>query len=386
MTNDVSAAGVRRSRFTRGLRKLLAHTLAGRGRWSGAPRFRLAIVKLDRLGDFVLALGAIRLLLAEFGETRCVLIVSPVAEPLAAREFPRTPRLVLPASQGHGKAAMVALRLRGALARCSAEAVVVLRHQRWDYDELVLSWLPANVHHRVDDGSTRRFGARWRTFDFRGPGLITWDRVSPEGRAQDACRELALHRAVLEQVLGRPVAPEALVPRLDGGAAEPGAIVVTPFGSERIKDFPVSLLAAGIEESRERLGPKPIRLLGSPSRADDLAVLSEQLGQAGVAVDRPSTDLSFTEYVNAVIAAPLVITTDTATAHLATAADRPAVIVLGGGHYGQFGPWARSGRQRWLTHPIECFGCNWVCQHPEPFCLTRISTAQVREAVRAALA
>jgi ADP-heptose:LPS heptosyltransferase len=87
------------------------------------------------------------------------------------------------------------------------------------------------------------------------------------------------------------------------------------------------------------------------------------------------------EFAEAVGRAELVLTVETATAHLAAALDRPAIVLIGGGHFGQFGPWRRSARQVWLTHPMDCFGCNWRCIHPEPYCLTRISSDAVRDAI-----
>ena len=44
----------------------------------------------------MLATGAIRRLLAAHGEENCLLLVSDTVADLAAREFPRTPRLTVP--------------------------------------------------------------------------------------------------------------------------------------------------------------------------------------------------------------------------------------------------------------------------------------------------
>ena len=58
--------------------------------------YRLTILKLDRLGDAVLSLGAVRELLREFGEQETLLVVSTVAEPLFRAELPEVELLVLP--------------------------------------------------------------------------------------------------------------------------------------------------------------------------------------------------------------------------------------------------------------------------------------------------
>jgi ADP-heptose:LPS heptosyltransferase len=95
---------------------------------------------------------------------------------------------------------------------------------------------------------------------------------------------------------------------------------------------------------------------------------------------------SVAELAEAVARAELVLTAESAAAHLAAAFDRPALVVIGGGHYGQFGPWRRSARQVWITNTLECFGCDWRCVHPAPYCLTRIGVDAVRAGVAQALA
>jgi hypothetical protein len=54
---------------------------------------------------------------------------------------------------------------------------------------------------------------------------------------------------------------------------------------------------------------------------------------------------------------------------------------MGGGNYGEFGPWRHSPRQVWLTERMDCFGCDWHCIHPAPYCLTHVPTATLMEAV-----
>jgi ADP-heptose:LPS heptosyltransferase len=345
-----------------------------------APKYlRLAIVKLDLLGDFVLALSAIRLLLAHHGEEQCLLVISPAAEPLAQREFPRTPRLLLPASQGHWLALRAATKFRRQLGSFEFEQVICLRHQRWDYDELVLSWMRANEHLRLETGFTERMRPELRTFWLDAPGAQVWsdEGFTSEGRL---CRELARHGALVAAATGSRPNEEEILPMLSASAEVDEAVVVTPLSSRPVKDFPVALLIAALKEVR-RQSSLPVVLIGSAPQKAQLERLRREIAAREIGEIKVRADLRFEDYVNLLAAAPLVLTVDTATAHLATALDRNTVVLLGGGHYGEFGPWQRSPRQVWLTEHMDCFGCDWRCIHPAPYCLTQISADLLVEAV-----
>ena len=86
-------------------------------------------------------------------------------------------------------------------------------------------------------------------------------------------------------------------------------------------------------------------------------------------------------FLEEVGASRVVLTTESAPAHLAVAMDRPTVTLLGGGHHGLFGPWTRSIRQIWLDHRMECYHCDWRCSQTEPFCLSRIAPDAVTQAL-----
>src|SRR4051812_29936795 len=73
---------------------------------SHAVRLRACIFKLDRIGDFVLALSAIRELTRHYGESNCALIVyRPIVE-LAKNEFPAATIIGLRCPSGGLKSAL----------------------------------------------------------------------------------------------------------------------------------------------------------------------------------------------------------------------------------------------------------------------------------------
>jgi ADP-heptose:LPS heptosyltransferase len=178
------------------------------------------------------------------------------------------------------------------------------------------------------------------------------------------------------------VPAEAVLPcfaRL-GGDRSRGGIAVLPFGSVAIRDFPEPLLVAALREAR-RASAAPIALHGDAGQRARLLALAGRLRAAGIVDVACAAPMDVVEFAGAIAGADLVITVETSAAHLATAFDRPAVVLIGGGNYGQFGPWRRSARQVWVTHEIDCFGCGWRCVQPEPYCLTRIASAAVESAV-----
>lgn len=371
-----------RQRFADALRAGHVRFWRSLGRAGGEPRRRHAavVLKLDRLGDFVLALGAIRLVLEKFGEERCALVIGPDVAALARQEFPRATLVVLPPLVRHKRAWPGWWRARAELSALACDHLVCLRHQRWDYHELALGWIRAGHVHAIDDPRAEAWVAQRRSG--RHPARQPW-REGPV--AAGLCRELELHRQVLAEVWGEFPAPDLIRPRLRGVPLIPGGAggryaVVAPLASDPLRRIPPGLVAqltqAGAWPEVERL-----LVVGSAEQEHRLQQYVQELGgRPGVmaAVMMPG---SVPEFAALVAEATWVLTADTAAAHLGAALDRPTVVLLGGGHPGQFGPWSRSGRQRWLTHPLPCFGCAWKCPHPEPWCLTRISAAEVSAAL-----
>lgn len=347
----------------------------------GIPRWSLGIYKADRLGDFVLALGAIRLLLASAEPERSVLVVTATAAALAAREFPQTDLVIVdPCRSGAGAAAAERWRRRREdLFHTGVRDLVCLRHHRYPAESLICGTIPAaRTWGAADSGLVGRAG--------RLATLPLDHLAQPFAPAPGECGELAQHRAVVEAYLQRPVPPSAIAPVLaPGWAGAPSAVAVSPFGSRAIRDIPPALLAAAGRYLQSAHG-LPLHLLCPPGQTARFAALQHHLAAAGVTgiklVPCDTTDA----LREALRHSRLVLSAETGTAHLAAALDAPLVALLGGGHLGWFAPWARSPRQQWLNEPISCQGCLWHCPHPAPLCLTSISETRLFHAIATALA
>lgn len=357
-------------------------------RWRARPpvrrdprHFRVAIVKLDRLGDGVLAVGAIRTVLRHYGESQSLLVISPQAEALMAAEFPETPRLVLPVAVMHRRIFAQGAVYRAAVARFTCDDVICLRHQREDWDELVMAWLDGRQTWAMEPAPESRDFTPVRTYVC--PNARRPVESRQPARAAGICHELERHRQLLSVVLGRQVEGGDILPQLQATRpdAAGGDVLFTPFSAMPIRDFPPDLLMAALAGVR-LLTAASIRLYGTRAQGPELERLAAAAGGAGIADVTVAASDSTQSYMQAVASARLVVTVDTATAHLATALDRPAVILMGGGHPDEFVPWGLAKRQVWLTHEIDCFGCDWQCRHPAPYCLTRIPAKAVVEAIK----
>ncbi len=363
------------------VRKGIASAISIRSGSRIGRKFELAVLKLDRLGDFVLAVSAIREVISSADPSRTLLIVSPWAAPLARVEFPEVEILVLPGCLGTGQMARQARKIRKALLSVTVSKVVCFRHHRTDYDEVVLSLLGAPLSVRVEDRSPHWRPSTRRTFRFKGPGLVVLESPSKPLPGQlPMPRELELHRQLLSAVMGRSVDPDRIAPALHTcpHPARPLDLVIAPFGSSPIRDVPVTHLSAILNCLDKE---SCVHLMGLPSQELRLRSLAGRVAGHGHAIDVLLPD-GFEEYLGVLADASLVVSPETATAHIRTAFDRPGLFFLGGGHFGQFAPWSRSGDQIWLDHETECRGCDWACHLEEPECLTHLPVRRTTEAVR----
>jgi ADP-heptose:LPS heptosyltransferase len=360
-------------------RQWLARRLARPSPPSGPVRNRkVCLYKVDRLGDFVLALGALHQLVDHFQPENCRLVVSTAAEALAAAEFPGVPRWVLPPAASGVWREMRPLRARFGpeFAGENFERLVCLRHAPSLYRDVTLGWIGA----REFFGRTSRPTAATLTISNR-PAL-----PPPGGVTAPWSAELRSHREVLAAVLGRNPDWSELRPRLR--SQTPGTsdeVVFCPFGHERIRDFPRESWRAAWRTLAVPV--RRLRLLGPAVRSGELTALRDDLRATFPRADITiQTDLTALQFIGAIAAARAVVTVDSAAAHLATAFDQPAVIVIGGGHHGWFGPWGDRVRQQWISHPLPCFGCNWDCRLPTVSCLTELPPTAVGAALNTVLA
>ena len=360
-------------------KNVLAFRLHGRRRCSRAGS-KVAIFKPDRLGDFTLALGAIRWILQRHGESQCVLFISPHASELAQREFPNVSRVVVAPFADELWPAWQAFKNQNQTPwwEYPFEIALSLRHQRTPWQELLYGRLNCRQRWALENRALgfHPIEQRW----IRTPLSHAVSLSSANGRP--ACLELEAHRQLLEAAFGTDVSADDVVPRLapPAGVQPSDSLLLCPFGSASLRTLPTSVVVAGIKEFRQQM-PVSLRLAAAPAERARYEAYADELVAGGLprplVVPTPTIDALLAEMAGS----RAVLSTESAPAHLAVALDRPAVILLGGGHHGLFAPWHRSARQIWLDHPLECYHCDWQCPYPEPYCLTKIAPSSLARAL-----
>ena len=318
---------------------------------------KLVVLKPDNIGDFVMASGGIRLLAEAAGEDNLVLAVKSDVAPLARREFPRARVIRLPIRARRKGTNTTAVNLAACLpalvrlACTRADAVVCLRDQRTFLHTLL--FLAPRAARRVacENSLPRARESRWGWWEravrkiFR-PSLLPYPAPAP-GLPSD----LGAHRAVVSAVLGREVTALEVMPRLRA-AWQPGvgdSWLLCPLSSKDSKNYDAAKWAAALREVGDLVPSGGIRLAGAPDQAARLREFASSLRGAGVpCAVNVDTSVPLPDFCAVVASAGLVLTVDTAAAHLACAAGTPAVMVTNGNNQGVYGPYSPNGRQVWL--------------------------------------
>jgi ADP-heptose:LPS heptosyltransferase len=328
-------------------------------RLSGPPRGqhrrqRACLYAVGRVGDFVLMLSALRLLIGHFGAKSTVLVVSRSALPLANLEFPGVACLTLP-PEGPGVVRDIIpawWRERGKFAHDEFDQRICLRHQRGLFYEVTFSWIRAEKDVRI------------------------YPADYPTTASPDVSTELLAHRVLVERVLGRSVTTEEILPRFERlPTGNDGRLLIYPLSQDPVRCLSVAQVTDVLRLWRQR-SAAPAVFGGSPGDASRLAPYVAAAQAAGIAHISLETPAGVVALIGHIAGAGAVLASESGATHIATALDKPAVIMTGGGLQGLCYPWRRSARQHSVQHPLPCFACDWHCNQPEMYCLTRLPVAR----------
>jgi|GEM_PF-751058 len=340
----------------------------------------LIIYKPDGIGDLILATSAIRYILA-CSDVPVVLFCAKQAAELASSQFPGTTIEALPGlwtqRKGDWKRAMLHVLRRAPTYK--GWDLISLRHQPGPLDHAVFHILSPRVSYGVASSplATRESQGKFRwQFSHSAP-------YPDEGRPP---RELRAHEAVLAEWAECTEIFRLPPPTLEGfSVVESRSLIVFPTTRSPLRNYPLDQLGRIITSLVPRRFEGVI-LCGSPDERSRLEELKSHLPPTCAVHCRVQIPSDVSEAVRLIASSGAVLAMESAPAHIACALDKPGVFLLGGGHHGFFAPWGNSSYQKWVTHPLPCYNCNWQCQFPEPYCITRIQPFEISEAISQLLA
>ncbi len=321
---------------------------------------RVFVLKPDAIGDFILATGCLRLLAREIGEENLLLAVRTDVAPLARSQFPsatvlpltlRTKRRILNITTVN---VIHNLPVWARLLTTRVDAAICLRSMR-AYLHTITFYLPRAKHRiacknlllanpRVRRPAVERFATRV----FR-PTLL------PYPTPGELPTDIEANRIVIEALLGRPVSPAEALPSLTPPRplSPKGNWLLAPFSSSKAKDYPAALWAEVLRSTAPLRGAAPLHLAAAPNQSDRLRDFADTLHAAGIDNLSILTPQPLEDYIQTIAESALVLTVDTAAAHMACATGTPAVIVSAGQHPGVYAPYSPNARQHWILPPAD---------------------------------
>ena len=172
----------------------------------------------------------------------------------------------------------------------------------------------------------------------------------------------------------------------------PPYYVLCPGAADPIKRWPSERFAAVAEGIFAATGMRGA-ICGSIAEKQ-LAIAICRLADA--TLSDLTGSLSLEQFAQFAAAASLVVANDSGSLHIAAAAGAPTLCILGGGTFGSCVPYDAPPQEgmflpQAVSHPMECFGCNWRCLFKIPPggaapCVVNVSAGEATEAALAILA
>jgi ADP-heptose:LPS heptosyltransferase len=315
---------------------------------------RLFILKPDGIGDFVLATGGLRILAAEFGEQNLLICVKSALVSFARSQFPHATVIELPTAARRKVVNLFARNLIACLPlwlklrTTPVDCAVCLRSMR-NYLETLLFYSARTKRFFACENILLRPEKKVRRYVEAGlrkcfrPTLVPY----PE-KADEIPLEIEAHRRLVARILDRPVEAGEVLPVLHSAIEKQGDYWICAPVTNPSKVYPLPLWKEVFCALKPESLTKSIFLVGSEDQRPGLKALQELLHGEGISGARAYVPADLVEFLNLIAGGQLILTVDTAAAHFATALDKPCVVLFSGLHRGMFGPWQRSGRQRWL--------------------------------------
>lgn len=210
--------------------------------------------------------------------------------------------------------------------------------------------------------------------------------------------ETVRHFRFLSAVAGRDIAPAKIAldwppGRLPEGLGDAPYVVLNFGSNEYGRRWP---LAKYLETARWLVGQGyRVVFCGAPNdlvHSAEIRAALHREGPGGAVIDLIGKT-TVPALMQVLRSAAAVLTNDTGPAHLAIALGAPTLVLVGGGHFGSFVPYAdevRPANARFLNVETDCYHCFWGCHlranDRESFpCVAAIEESAVRKTLAALL-
>jgi ADP-heptose:LPS heptosyltransferase len=167
--------------------------------------------------------------------------------------------------------------------------------------------------------------------------------------------------------ISRKVSDEEILPTLTAPreVSAKNYWLLGPFSSTTSKDYPAEAWTEALKLLDHERAEAPLHLAAGPSQSDRLQEFARSLQSIGITNIHLAPPIPLPDFLQSIAEARLVLTVDTAAAHMACALNTPAVIVSAGQHPGVYAPYSKTGRQKWLLPPGDLPKGEWR-QHFTP--------------------
>jgi ADP-heptose:LPS heptosyltransferase len=369
-------------------RLLLGAKPGGAGELNSAHS--ITLVKRDNIGDFILATTFLNRAYENWNDKDVTFVCSPQIREIAAMFYPKW--IIQSPVETKYDFRFGYLRKGNLKAQVrkwpAGDFMLSLRAMRRPSEVIFESWVPAkykvalcNQYEKFEPELLRLLPDEHTVYN----EIIDCKRAAS---GADVCQDIKNYRVFLDycfpsdKEINRhafPEIPESFihsvnVPRLPVGKY----LAVFPSPSRRIRQYPLPLLARAVTEMANRHGLDVV-VLGGSDDADEARRLLLSLQIQGGKISLAGK-LGIGESIACIARAVGMLGVESFGAHAAVAAGVPAVVITGGGHYGQFAPWGPEARVRWISYKMPCFGCSWNCSQPHPYCIEKITQDTIVEA------
>ena len=339
----------------------------------GAVR-KVLIVRSDSIGNFIIFGGALRYFKKLYPQAGITLVVSDTVTDMAAA----CPHVDSIMSFNRAKMEQDI--------QCMTDFVNVIRKEHYD-----VAIAPALSRDKFSDfivinsGATERIACSGDTANLPLEQLRENDkyftRIIPmaEGTRLETARNEEFIKG-LGAELDSPYKPDiwltgediAFADRLLKKLQIDKPVIVAPFAQNRKRNWPVINWAKLVSMHADR----PVVICGV---AGDNAEAEKIINLSGHRNIHNLCGQTTIRQLAAIISkAKVCVTCESAAAHIAAAVNVPHVVLLGGGHFGRFMPYADT--THLVYNKMNCFNCNWKCSYGlDVRCIYYISVEAVEQ-------